>query len=74
MDGKAARHGKLRQRDADEIGLADKNPEVIERGTILGNATRVELSQPCGRLGDGALLIGNDHKAVAGIRMRSASG
>src|SRR5262249_41402035 len=66
MSRETGRQWKPRQRNADEIRFADKHTDVIERGAVFDDPTRLKPSQLSASLSNRILPLTHDHQPVAG--------
>ena len=74
MSRKAGRHRKAGEGHADHAGFADEDADVVEIGTILGEAAGFEFAEACGRFPDRILPFGDDHNGIAGRQREIRSG
>ena len=75
MRRKAGRHRQLRKRNADHVGLADEDADVVERGAILDDPPGLEAARACAAASAiASCSFGDDQQAVAGASTMSADG
>src|SRR6201991_5078176 len=59
------RHRKTGKRYTDDGGFSDKDPDIVEIGTIARQLAGFEAPKLRSRLGDGLLALRNDQQSVA---------